>query len=261
MASDGNKLEKVGPVGHFQEEMVFGVRPLEEAILAGRAFDRIMIRKGIRMDSIRALMDLVTKHKIQVQQVPEAKLHSLTRHNHQGVIGFLSLVVYQKLEDVLERVISQGKAPLIVLLDRITDVRNFGAIARTAECAGADALVIPEKGAARINAEAMKASAGALVKIAVCRSPNIFKSAVSMLEQGFTLMSATEKGKQPYYEQQFQGPLCLILGSEEDGVSPPLLKMSTSLVTIPQYGDINSLNVSVAAGIILFEAAKQRSQK
>ncbi|MFO7722835.1 MAG: 23S rRNA (guanosine(2251)-2'-O)-methyltransferase RlmB [Bacteroidales bacterium] len=241
-----------------QDDFIFGLRPVIEAINAGKPIDKVMIRKGLRGETVSELLELIKKNNISSQSVPDAKLDHYTRKNHQGVVALVSLVDYQDISEVIQQLYEQGKDPFIIMLDRITDVRNFGAIARTAECAGVDAILIPDKGAARVNAEAVKTSAGALLKIPVCRSSNIYKSAVSMLEQGIKLMSATEKGKQPYWEAPFQGPVCIIMGSEEDGVSAPLLKMSSFLLTIPQYGVINSLNVSVATGILLFEAARQR---
>jgi 23S rRNA (guanosine2251-2'-O)-methyltransferase len=258
MAPKGKQLEKVGGQQPIREEMIYGLRPVIEAIRGGRSLDRVLLRKGLSGDLTNELITLLKQHQIPLQEVPEAKLHRMTRMNHQGVIGFLSLVSYASLDEVIETVYAKGRDPLIVLLDRVTDVRNFGAIARTAECAGADAMVIPEKGGARISADSIKASAGALLRIPVCRTPNLYKTAVAMLEQGIQLAAATEKGKIPYYRASLTGPLCLVLGSEEDGISPPLLKMSEQHLAIPQYGKIGSLNVSVAGGIIIFEVAKQR---
>ncbi len=242
-----------------REEYVFGIRPVIEALNAGKHVEKILIRKGLQTDGLQELNELIVKHKIHSQRVPEEKLNYITRKNHQGVIAMMALIEYQDIGEILTRLFEAGKDPFILMLDRITDVRNLGAIARTAEFAGVDALVIPEINSARINADAIKTSAGALHSIPVCRSANLFKTAVSMLEQGLYMVSASEKGKTLYHEATLTGPICVIMGSEEDGVSAPLLKMSNKLVKIPQYGVISSLNVSVATGIILFEAAKQRS--
>ncbi len=260
MASKGKQLEAMNQ-DSVKEEMVYGIRPLTEALRAGRMPDRVMIRKGMTGEGTRELIELLSQHRIPLQHVPEAKLNRITRQNHQGVVGFLSLVEYADVDEVIAKAWDEGREPFLVMLDRITDVRNFGAIARSAECAGADALVVPEKGGARISPDAIKASAGALMRIAVCRSPNLFKTAVSILEQGLTLVAASEKGQFTYHDAQLTGPVCVVLGSEKDGVSSPLLKMSSARITIPQYGTIGSLNVSVAAGIILFEAARQRNKK
>ncbi len=241
------------------EEFMYGIRPVAEAVAAGRIIDKVFIRKENRGEGFRELFDLLRRHHIPFQYVPEEKLNRYTRKNHQGVVALISLVEYQLLDTVIETVFRAGKDPFILLLDHVTDIRNFGAIARTAECAGIDAIVIPEKGGARINAEAIKTSAGALLKVPVCRTPNIFRSAVSLMEMGLTLVSVTEKGKELYYQAPLTGPLCLVMGSEETGIAAPLLKMSHHQVRIPQYGGIGSLNVSVAAGIILFEAARQRN--
>ena len=241
------------------EDFLFGIRPVAEAVASGSPVDKVLIRQGMRGEGFRELMELIARHRIPYQYVPEQKLNQVTRKNHQGIVGFISPVEYQVLNDVIEKTFAAGEDPFIVMLDRITDVRNFGAIARTAECAGADAIVIQEKGAARITADSVKASAGALMKIAVCRTPNIIKSGVEMMEQGITLISATEKGDKHYHAADYTGPICVVLGSEESGISAPLLKMSSHKVSIPQYGEIASLNVSVAAGIVLFEAARHRN--
>jgi 23S rRNA (guanosine2251-2'-O)-methyltransferase len=257
MAPKGKQLEAMSD--NVREEMVYGIRPLTEAVRAGRIPDRVLIRKGLAAEGIREMTDLLQKHRVPVQHVPEEALNRITRQNHQGVVGFMPLIGYVALEEVLDLAREKGKDPFVVMLDRITDVRNFGAVARTAECAGVDALVIPERGGARITADAIKASAGALLRITVCRSSNLYKSGVMMLEHGLSLVAATEKAYISCHDTTLTGPLCVIMGSEEDGVSSPLLKMSTARAAIPMYGSIGSLNVSVAAGIVLFEAARQRA--
>ncbi len=258
MVSDGKQLEEVTHKQQNPDEIIIGIRPVAEAIMSGNTIDRVMVKRGISGEGYREVLGLIKKNGIPLQYVPDAKLNQLTRKNHQGIIGFLSLVEYADLDKVIENAFHAGRDPLIILLDRVTDVRNFGAIARTAECAGADAILIPERGTARINSESIKASAGGLLRIPVCRTVNLFKSAVSMMERGLLLVSANEKSKLTLHNADLTGPLCLIMGSEEDGVSAPLLKMSSQQVAIPQYGKIGSLNVSVAAGILLFEIARQR---
>lgn len=240
------------------EEYLFGIRPVAEAILSGKPIDKVILRQGNHSEGFKDVFDLIQKHHIPYQYVPDAKLNQFTRLNHQGIVAFVSLIEYQSAGEIVDRLFEEGKEPFLLMLDRVTDVRNFGAIARTAECAGVHAIIIPEKGAARVNGDAIKASAGALMRIAVCRADNLIRNAVALMEQGITLISVTEKGNLPYYEADFAGPVCLIMGSEEDGISPPLLKMSTQRVKIPQYGKIGSLNVSVATGIVLFDAAFRR---
>jgi 23S rRNA (guanosine2251-2'-O)-methyltransferase len=258
MASDDQQLEKINHDEGGGPEIIFGLRPVAEAIRSGKTIDRVLMRNGLVGEGLREMMTMIRRHRIPVLQVPEVKLNQLTRGNHQGIVALVSSIAYIRLEELLDKMLRVERDPFLVITDRVTDVRNFGAIARTAECAGADAIIIPDKGSARINAESVKASAGALMRLPVVRVPNLFKSAVTMLEKGITLIAATEKGDTPYFEADLTGPVCLILGSEEDGISAPLLKMSEKKVTIPQYGTIGSLNVSVAAGIVLFEAARQR---
>lgn len=258
MASDDQQLEKVKGGGDDSREIIFGLRPVAEAIRSGKTIDRVLMRNGLVGEGLKEMMTMIRRNRIPVLQVPEVKLNQVAKGNHQGIVAYVSSMAYLSIEELMHRLLQVPSDPLLVMIDRVTDVRNLGAIARTAECAGASAIIIPDKGSARINAESVKASAGALMRIPVCRVPNLYKSAVLLLEKGITLVSATEKGKTPYFEADLTGPVCVILGSEEDGVSPPLLKMSEKIVRIPQYGTIGSLNVSVAAGIVLFEAARQR---
>ena len=244
---------------HEKDRMICGIRPVEEAIASGKEIDRVLFRKTGQGEGFRELFSLIRKKGIPFQYVPDAKLHQLARQQHQGVVAFISAIEYQNLQEIIMGLFATGKEPFLLLLDRVTDVRNFGAIARTAECAGVDALIIPEKGAARINAESVKASAGALMRIPVCRVPNLIHCGTELIQSGLSLCSVTEKGNEDFHQATYDGPLCLILGSEEDGISAPLLKMSSRRLKIPQYGTIGSLNVSVAGGIILFEAARKRN--
>lgn len=240
-------------------QLVYGIRPVMEAVLAGKEVDRIFITRNSNGDLMTELKKLLTDRNIQWQEVPIEKIHRITRNNHQDVVCFISPVSYAQLEVVIPGIFERGETPLILMLDRITDVRNFGAIARTAECAGVHAIVIPLRGAAQVTADAIKTSAGALNNIAICRENN-FRNTITFLRQsGLTIVAATEKGKKNYFETDLSGPLAIIMGSEEDGVSDEIIKNSDELLRIPLLGSISSLNVSVASGIILYESLRQRS--
>lgn len=239
--------------------MLYGMRPVIEAIAAGKEIDKLMLQQGLKGELVPELRKLINENNIPYQYVPIEKLNRMVRGNHQGVVCFVSPVIFQPIENLLLSVFDKGETPLFIILDRITDVRNMGAIARTAECAGAHGLIIPEKGGAPISADAMKASAGALNSIPVHRSSNL-KNTIDYLKQsGLKIVAASEKGKSNYYDTDLTGPLAIIMGSEEDGVSGEYLRRCDEVLNIPMRGTIGSLNVSVAAGILLFEVVKQHS--
>lgn len=241
------------------QEIIFGTRAVMEAIAAGKEFDKLFLQKGLKNELSQELSTLIYDHNIPVSKVPVEKLNRITKKNHQGVIGFLSAVSYASLDNVISETYQQGKDPLVILLDRITDVRNFGAIARTAECMGAHAIVIPSKGSARISGDAMKASAGALNFLPVCREENLKKTIRYLQANGFRIIACTEKAETLLAEVDMQGPLAILLGSEEDGISDEYLKLANEKAMIPMTGHIASLNVSVSAAIALYEAFKQRN--
>ena len=241
-----------------EEQMIYGIHPVMEAVKAGKEMDRIFIHRGARGDGLVQLKNLLKESGILWQEVPIEKLNRFTRKNHQDVVAFISPVDYQPLEQVVPTLFEQGKAPLILLLDRITDVRNFGAIARSAECAGVHAIVIPHRGAATVTADAIRTSAGALNRIPVCRVSDLRKAAMFLQESGLLVAAATEKGKEDYFAADFSGPLAIVMGSEEDGISPEMIKTADKLLRIPMLGNVGSLNVTVAAGIVLFETVRQR---
>ncbi len=241
-----------------KDNLIYGIRPVIEAVQAGKTLDKVFIQKGLQGDLFRDMRNLLLKTDVQIQYVPIEKLNRLTRKNHQGVVAFLSLIPYQDIEIILPGLFEQGEVPMILMLDRISDVRNFGAIARTAECAGVHAIIIPDKGAAQINEDAVKTSAGALHRIPVCKSPNFIDSIKFLKNSGLQIIAATEKGSSYYHAIDMNVPCALVLGSEEDGISPNLILAVDLLVKIPILGEIESLNVSVAAGIILYEAVRQR---
>lgn len=238
--------------------LTYGIRAVIEAINAGKEVDKILIQQGLNNPLFNELKPLIRDKNIPFQYVPPEKLKRLTSQNHQGVIAYITSITYQKIEDILPGIFEQGKTPLILILDRITDVRNFGAIARSAECAGVDAIVIPSRGSAQINADAIKTSAGALHKIPVCRTDNLKATLDYLKESGLQIVACTEKTDSNYYTIDLTLPSAIIMGSEEDGVSPEYLKRSDQKAKIPLLGEIGSLNVSVATGIILYEAVKQR---
>lgn len=244
--------------GEKKQDLIFGIRTVIEAISAGKDVERILIKKGLQGELSRELSELLKDSEIPVQYVPIEKLNRVTQKNHQGVIAFLSPITYQSIENILPGIFEAGKIPFILVLDGITDVRNFGAIARTAECAGADAIIIPSKGAAQINSDAMKTSAGALHKIPVCRVEKLKNTLEFLRNSGLTIIGATEKTEKKYFDSNYEMPVALVMGSEDLGISNDVIRACDDLVQIPIIGEIQSLNVSVAAGIIMYEIVKQR---
>lgn len=244
-----------------KQTTIFGIRPVIEAIKSGKNLDKVLIQKGLQGELIGELNTLLSQANIPIQYVPYQKLNRITSKNHQGVIASLSFLDYAELETVLPGIYEQGKVPNILVLDRITDVRNFGALSRSAECAGVDAIVIPDKGFAQINAESIKTSAGALHKIPVCKSKSLSSTIDYLKNSGLQIVSCTEKTNKDIYSVDFSLPTAIIIGSEEDGIAPHLIAKSDAAVKIPMYGSIESLNASVAASIIVFEVARQRYYK
>jgi len=241
-----------------EKNYIFGIRAIIEAVEAGKTIDKLFIQKGLHNDLFAELWKLVREKRINYKHVPLEKINRLTRKNHQGVFAFISPIDFHNIEDVIPKLYEEGKNPLVLVLDRITDVRNFGAIARTAECAGVDTILIPEQNAAAINADAIKTSAGALHKVTVCRTWNLKLALQFMKESGIQLIACTEKTQDDMYKPDYTTPTAIIIGSEEDGVSPEFLKMCDARAKIPMNGKIASLNVSVATGVILYEAIRQR---
>ncbi|HLU88813.1 MAG TPA: 23S rRNA (guanosine(2251)-2'-O)-methyltransferase RlmB [Cyclobacteriaceae bacterium] len=244
--------------GEHEKDFIFGTRTVIEALHAGKEIDKILVNKELNNDLIKELLALAKQEGIPVVRVPEAKLNRTTRKNHQGVVAHISSIAYASLDNVIEECFSKGVAPLIMVLDRITDVRNFGAIARTADVAGVHALVIPEKGSAQINADAVKTSAGALNYLPICRVKNLYFTVKDLKKMGMQIVSASEKADKDMYEADLTLPTALVLGSEEEGISRELLGITDETVAIPMKGNIDNLNVSVAAGVIIYEAYRQR---
>ena len=241
-----------------ESDFIFGMRPVTEAILSGQEIYKILLKQSGRSENLGALMALIHQHGIPFQYVPDEKLNRVTRKNHQGVIAFLSAIEYQDIEKLLPMIFEAGRIPLILVLDNITDVRNFGSIARSAECAGADAILIPVKGSAQVSSDAIKTSAGALSYIPVCRTLHLKNTVDYLQASGLQIVAATEKAELEFNNADLTKPTAIILGAEDTGISPELLRISEPWVKIPLLGNIASLNVSVAAGILLFEALRQR---
>ena len=238
--------------------LIIGRQPLIEAIQTGRAIDKILFQRNVSGESIGDIRRLAKEYNIPIQQVPPEKLHSFTRANHQGVIAFAALVPYMNLQQVIDQVVGQGGTPLFVMLDGVTDVRNIGAIARTALCSGAQAIIIPDKGTGALNEDALKSSAGALEKIHVCRVGSLMKAVDELHLNGIKVFASEMKAPARLMELNFTEPCCVVMGGEENGVFPALMKICDASFHIPMKGDFESLNVSVATGMILYEVMRQR---
>jgi len=241
-------------------DTIFGTRAVMEAIKAGREIEKIFIQAGLNNDLIKELITTAQARKVPYTFVPQQKLSTLGDKNHQGVVCQLAVVQYASLENIIDKCYSEGREPFFLILDRVTDVRNFGAIARTVECAGLDGIIIGDKGNAPISADAMKTSAGALNHLPVCRVKDMRETFRFLKDNGIQIVACTEKAEQSLYEIQMNSPLALIMGSEEDGISPQMLKDADHLAKIPMHGKIASLNVSVAAGIAIYEAVRQKAK-
>lgn len=242
-----------------EKEMIFGIRAVIEAVEAGKDMDKVLVKRELSGELFLELQELLRRYEIPMQKVPVERIDRITRKNHQGVIAFTSAVTYQKLENVVPLLYEEGKTPLILVLDGVTDVRNFGAIARTCEVAGVDAIVIPERGSVSVNADAIKTSAGALHSIPVCREKSLKEAIVFLKNSGIKVVAATEKAASFYTETDFSVPAAIVMGSEDAGVAPEHLRICDELVRIPQFGTIQSLNVSVAAGVLIYEVVRQRN--
>ncbi len=238
-------------------DYIFGVRAVIEAVKAEREMNKIMIQKGMNKDLFLELKEALKGGEFNLQFVPVEKLDGITDQNHQGVIAYVSPVEYFKAETLVEELIEQGKKPFVLALDRLTDVRNFGAIARTAECEGVDAIIIPSKGSVTVTPDAIKTSAGALNRIKVCKTDNLKDTLFYIQQCGVRLVACTEKASVPLYETNLRGSVAVILGSEKDGITSDLINLADISCKIPMRGEIASLNVSVAAGMVLYEKLRQ----
>ncbi len=239
--------------------MVFGIRPVLEAIENGNELESLFIQRGLSGELISELKNVLRERAIPYSQVPVEKLNRITRKNHQGVIGVISPISYYKIEDVIPMVYEKGETPFVLILDGITDVRNMGAIARTAACAGVHAIVVPTKGSAEINPDAIKTSAGALYTIPVCRHESLNQVMHFLQASGLQVVACTEKTDKLIYEPDYTLPTAIVMGAEDKGISNDIIRSADHLAKIPMYGEIASLNVSVSAGVIIYEAIRQRN--
>ena len=241
-----------------KQQYIFGIRPVIEAISAGKTIDRLMVSKTLRGDLVAELLDAARDAGVPVQRVPIERIDRVTRKNHQGVLASLAAVDYYSLDQLVPTLFENGDNPFIVVLDGVTDVRNFGAIARTCECAGVSAIVIPDRGSVSVNADAVKTSAGALNYLPVCRESNIVNAVKYLRESGFLIVGTSDHNARPYTSPSYVGPVAIVMGGEDTGMSPAMMKQCDERVVIPEFGNIKSLNVSVAAGIMIYEVVRQR---
>ncbi|PID89697.1 MAG: 23S rRNA (guanosine(2251)-2'-O)-methyltransferase RlmB [Bacteroidia bacterium] len=240
------------------QDFIYGIHSVMEAVKAGKEFEKIFFDKTQNKSAIKEIFNLVRSKNILYQFVPTAKLNRITGKNHQGVVAIVSQIEYQNIENLIPMLYEEGKIPFFLVLDGITDVRNFGGMARTAECAGVDAIIIPQKGSVLVNADAVKTSAGALNRIPVCRVKNLLKTMELIKNSGIKIVAATEKTENYYYSVDFNLPLAIVMGAEDKGISKEILKIADDYAKIPLLGKIDSLNVSAACAILIYEAVKQR---
>lgn len=241
-----------------RNDYIFGIRPVIEAIEAGRDIDKIFVSKELHSDVARELLDKAREMHVLVQRVPPEKIQRITRKQTQGVLAILSAVTYHRLDHLVPELYEAGLMPFVLILDGITDVRNFGAIARTAECAGVDAIVIPQHGSASVGGDAVKTSAGALLHIPVCRERSVRGAVQFLKDNGYRVVAVSEKADINYTEANFTDPVALVMGAEDVGISPDVYELCDLRVGIPMFGKIGSLNVSVAAGVLMYEVVRQR---
>ena len=241
-----------------KSQYIFGIRAVIEAIEAGKQIDKILVKKDLSGELVKELRSVAQNYSVPIQRVPVERINRITHANHQGVLALIAAVTYYKVEDMVPMLYDDGVNPFFVLLDGITDVRNFGAIARTCECAGVNALVIPERNSVTVNADAVKTSAGALNYLPVCRETNLVSAVKYLRDSGFKIVGASEKSSINFTQADYTSPVALVLGSEDNGISTDVLKLCDTLVAIPEFGSIHSLNVSVAGGIMMYEVVRQR---
>jgi len=241
-----------------KNQYIYGIHAVLEAIDAGKDIDKIVLSKTLNADTAKEISDRARSLRVPVQRVPVQKIDRITRRNHQGVLAMMSAVTYYRVEDIVPQLFDNGENPFIVVLDGVTDVRNFGAVARTCECAGVSAIVIPDRESVSANADAVKTSAGAPNYLPVCREHNLVNAVKLLRDSGFRIVGTSDKSQMPYTSGNYTGPVAIVLGAEDKGVSPEIMKLCDTQVMIPEFGHINSLNVSVAGGIMIYEVVRQR---
>lgn len=241
-----------------KSQYIYGIHAVLEAIDAGKDIDKILLSKTLNAETAKEIDERARALRVPVQRVPVQKIDRITRRNHQGVLAMMSAVTYYRVEDIVPQLFDNGENPFIVVLDGVTDVRNFGAVARTCECAGVSAIVIPDRESVSANADAVKTSAGALNYLPVCREHNLVSAVRLLRDSGFKIVGTSDKSQKPYTQGDYTGPVAIVLGAEDKGVSPEIMKLCDTQVMIPEFGHINSLNVSVAGGIMIYEVVRQR---
>ena len=241
-----------------KSQYIFGMHAVLEALEAGQQVDKILLKKDLTSEQARELTLKARSLGVPVQRVPVERINRVTRANHQGVLALLAAVDYYRLEQVVPALFEQGANPLVVVLDGVTDVRNFGAIARTCDCAGVNAIVIPERGSVSVNADAIKTSAGALHYVPVCRERSLTEALQLLADSGFTIVGTSDKNADLFTRVDYTGPVAIVLGAEDTGITAEVMARCHHRVKIPEFGNINSLNVSVAGGILIYEAVRQR---
>jgi 23S rRNA (guanosine2251-2'-O)-methyltransferase len=239
-------------------QYIYGVHAVLEAFEAGKDIDKILLSKTLNDETAKEISEKARALRVPVQRVPVQKIDRITRKNHQGVLAMMAAVTYYQVEDLVPQLFDEGENPFIVVLDGVTDVRNFGAVARTCECAGVSAIVIPDRESVSVNADAVKTSAGALNYLPVCREHNLVKAVRLLRDSGFKIVGTSDKSQMPYTKGNYTGPVAIVLGAEDKGISPEIMKLCDTQVLIPEFGHINSLNVSVAGGIMIYEVVRQR---
>jgi len=240
-----------------KKDIIIGIHPVIEAIKSKQELNKIMIQRGIDKELFRELKEALADKDYYIQYVPIQKLNTLTAGNHQGVVAFVTPIAYQNIEQLVDQWVEEEKKPCILALDRITDVRNFGAIARSAECQGVDAILIPSRGSALVTADAVRTSSGALSRIPVCKTEDLKNSLFYIQQSGYRIVACTEKSSMPLQEVNLRGAMAIVMGSEENGITSDLINMADLRTNIPMLGNIASLNVGVATGIILYEKMRQ----
>lgn len=244
-----------------KSDYIFGIRAVIEAIESGKSIDKVLIRKDLGGDLARELFAKIKEYGVLTQRVPAERLNRITMKNHQGVVAIVSPVTYHRLENLLPSLYEEGANPFLIVLDGLTDTRNFGAIGRTADCSGVDGIVIPERNSVSVTSDAVKTSAGALFYVPVCRERDLVSAVRMLRDSGVKVVGATEKGAQDYTEIDYTVPVAIVMGSEDTGISDEVLRLCDELAAIPMLGNIGSLNVSVAAGVMMYEAVRQRRRQ
>ena len=239
-------------------QYIYGVHAVLEAFEAGKDIDKILLSKTLNAETMQEITERARQLRVPVQRVPVQKIDRITRRNHQGVLAMMAAVTYYRVEDLVPQLFDDGENPFVVVLDGVTDVRNFRAVARTCECAGVSAIVIPDRESVSVNADAVKTSAGALNYLPVCREHNLVNAVKLLRDSGFKIVGTSDKSQLPYTRGDYTGPVAIVLGAEDKGISPEIMKLCDTQVLIPEFGHINSLNVSVAGGIMIYEVVRQR---